>query len=125
MMDAMKRILILLVVGAGIAALAGCGGGSGASSGTATAPRDANVVNVSIKNILFNPSDITVKVGQKLVWKNDDPVAHDVVAEKGGTFRSEVLANGDTFSFTPTKPGTIDYVCTIHNGQKGRITVTQ
>ena len=32
---------------------------------------------------------------------------------------------GAKFDYTPTKAGTIDYVCTIHPGQTGKITVTK
>ena len=41
------------------------------------------------------------------------------------TSSPRTLNDGDTFEYTPTKAGTIDYVCTIHPGQNGTITVTE
>jgi len=32
---------------------------------------------------------------------------------------------GATFDYTPTQAGTIKYICTIHSGQNGTITVTK
>jgi plastocyanin len=76
-------------------------------------------------NIKFVPHDITAKVGQKIMWTNDDQIAHTVTATSGATFDSGNVNGGATFEFTPTKAGTIAYVCTIHPGQSGTITVTK
>ena len=88
---------------------AGCSAGSGAAQ-------------VSMEDIKFVPHDISVKVGQKIVWTNNDQAAHNVTATNGADFESETLSNGDTFEYTPTKAGVIEYVCTIHPGQDGTIT---
>jgi plastocyanin len=82
-----------------------------------------DVLRVSIKNIKFMPHDLVVRVGQKIRWANNDKVGHNVTATKGATFASDTLDTGDTFSYTPTKTGTINYVCTIHAGQDGKIIV--
>jgi plastocyanin len=47
-----------------------------------------------------------------------------VTARKGADFDSSTINAGKPFSFTPCKVSTIDYVCTIHPGQTGTITVT-
>lgn len=80
-------------------------------------------VAVGIKNIRFVPEEITAKVGQKIVWTNNEAVAHNVTATDGADFKSDTLQQGDTFEFTPEAAGEIAYVCTIHNGQNGSITV--
>jgi plastocyanin len=111
-------------------------GGSGATVTTSPTPevgtstqseaQESNdIVSVSMKDIKFVPHDATVKVGQKITWTNDDTAAHNVTAEDGADFKSDTLNNGDTFDYTPTAAGTIDYVCTIHPGQDGTITVTK
>ena len=82
-------------------------------------------VAVGIKNIKFVPEEITAKVGQKIVWTNNENVPHDVTATDGADFKSDTLQQGDTFEFTPEAAGEIAYVCTIHNGQNGSITVTE
>jgi plastocyanin len=101
--------------------LAGCGGGGADEKKPAAKGGGAAV---SMKNIKYVPQDITVKSGQKITWTNDDAVAHTVTAQKGADFDSGTINSGGTFSFTPRNAGTIDYVCTIHPGQTGTITVT-
>jgi plastocyanin len=97
-------------------------------AGTSTqkpAAKSNDIVSVSMKNIAFVPHDITVKVGQKITWTNDDTPPHNVTATKGANFASDTINPGGTFDYTPTKAGTIDYVCTIHSGQDGQIVVTK
>jgi plastocyanin len=116
-------------------AAAGCGSSSKKSSGgatstpappstTSTPASGGKAVAVAAKNIKFVPAAVTVKVGQTVRWSNQDPVAHTVTAESGATFDSPLPAGG-TFEFTPTKPGKINYRCTIHQNQSGTITVTK
>jgi plastocyanin len=79
-----------------------------------------------MKQIKFVPEKIVVKVGQKIVWTNNDgQIPHTVTATKGATFDSGNITGGGTFDYTPTKAGVIDYVCTIHSGQTGQIRVTR
>jgi plastocyanin len=75
---------------------------------------------VEISNFAFGPSNVTVKVGQKVTWTNQDDAPHTVT---GGELDSPSLAKGASFSFTPTKAGTIAYICAIHPGMKGTLTV--
>jgi plastocyanin len=75
---------------------------------------------VAIKGFAFGPKDLTVKVGQKVTWTNDDEAPHTVT---GGELNSSTLAKGASFSFTASKAGTIAYICTIHPTMKGTITV--
>ena len=61
-----------------------------------------------MKNFAFDPKDVTVKVGQKVTWTNDDSVAHNVTADSRARPSSPTdFGKGATFSFTPTKAGTI------------------
>ena len=75
---------------------------------------------VAIKNFAFGPATQTVKVGQKVTWTNQDDAPHTVT---GGELDSGNLAKGASFSFTPTKAGTISYICAIHPTMKGTLTV--
>ena len=95
-----------------------------AAATTAGAPSGASV-SVGIKDIKFVPDAFTAKVGQKIVWTNNEAVPHNVTATEGADFESDTLNEGDTFDYTPKTAGTIDYVCTIHPGQNGSITVTK
>ena len=86
---------------------------------------ESGVVSVGMKDIKFVPEQITAKVGQKIVWTNNESIPHNVTATDGADFESETLQEGDTFEYTAAAAGTIDYVCTIHEGQNGKITVTE
>ena len=66
-----------------------------------------------------------VKVGQQVQWQNEDNVDHNVTATAGASFKSHDFGHGGTFSFTPSKAGTIKYTCTLHPGMDGEIDVTQ
>lgn len=125
----MRRPLVLLPALAAAAVLAaGCGSSNSGSSSTATATAKpassgGGAVVVSMKNIQFNPKDVTVKKGQTVEWRNDDSVAHNVTAQSGASFKSANFGNGGTFRYKAIKAGTIKYVCTIHPGMTGTLTV--
>lgn len=133
-----RPIIIVLSCGAlglGGAFVAGCGGGD-KGKGSASTPAaatttpatpgstKAGTTNIVMQNNLFAPDKITVKVGEKIHWTNNDPYDHNVTATKGENFKSKNLGGGKTFDYTVDKAGTINYVCTIHSGQKGTIVVT-
>jgi plastocyanin len=130
----MRRILLSGCAALALAlAVSACGGGSsgGGSTATSTASSSASSsgagggsVAIKMQNIAFAPKATTVKVGEKVTWTNDDSVTHNVTANSGADFKSKDFGNGGTFSFTPDKAGTIKYVCTIHPGMTGTLTVT-
>jgi plastocyanin len=125
----MRRILVALCAVLALAlGLAACGGSSGGGSTSASSPASSGAsgggVTIKMQNIQFSPKDTTVKVGQKVTWTNDDNTDHNVTAESGADFKSKDFGNGATFSFTADKAGTINYVCTIHPGMTGTLTVT-
>ena len=83
---------------------------------------------VGMKNIQFEPGDVTVKAGETVTWTNEEAVAHDVDGSgKGVKFSSGEeggMNEGDTFKFTFDKPGTYDYICRVHApGMAGTVTV--
>jgi plastocyanin len=96
------------------------GGTSAASSGSTTT---ANALNtVVVKNFSFEPMSVTVKAGTRLTWKFEDSAQHTVSADDN-SFASPALANGQTYSFTFTKPGIFQYICSIHQYMKGTVVV--
>lgn len=113
-------VLIVAVVITALVLVAGCGGGGTTSTSGRTAPSGA--AQITMKNIAFTPADVTVKVGQTVTWTNEDSAQHDVVANDG-TFKSDLLSKGQSFSFTFTKAGSFAFYCSIHPQMKGTITV--
>jgi plastocyanin len=125
----MRRILLALCAVVALAA-AGCGGGDDNGGSTSSAPASTSSsssggggVAIKMQNIAFDPKDVTVKVGQKVTWTNDDSTDHNVTADSGADFKSDNFAKAGTFSFTPTQAGTIKYECTIHPGMVATLNV--
>jgi plastocyanin len=127
---AMRRMLLALCAALALAVVvAGCGGSdnggsSSASSSTSSSSSSSGEVEVKMQSIQFAPKATTVKVGQKVKWVNEDSTAHNVTAESGADFKSKDFGKGASFEFTADKAGTIKYVCTIHPGMTGTLTVT-
>ena len=82
-------------------------------------------IDVDMRNISFDPKSVTAKVGDTIKWENYDTVDHNVVAESGEDFKSDNFGKGGEFEYKLDKAGTIKYVCTIHPGMEGTITVTK
>lgn len=79
---------------------------------------------VEIKGYAFTPASITVKAGTTVTWTNQDDVRHDVMTDTEGKGpSSELLAKGESYSFTFTEPGTYTYHCSPHPYMKGTVIV--
>lgn len=88
----------------------------------ASAASSATAMKVQIKSFAFNPGTLSVAVGTKVTWTNDDSVAHTVTANDG-SFDSGQLQPGNTFSHTFSKAGTIAYHCNNHPSMTATIIV--
>ena len=124
----MRRAVIAYLV-AGATFLGGCGGQEPAStqSTPTPAPAEATVaegaVRVAMKDFEFVPENVEVKIGQTVTWVNEDTAQHDAVAVEGEGPDSELFNQGESYSWKAETAGTIPYVCTVHPGMKGTITV--
>ncbi len=78
--------------------------------------------HVTIRNFAFEPAQITVKAGQRVNWQNDDGAPHGLVFKDGGA-GIDLLLPGKSFARTFDKPGTYDYVCSVHPYMTARVTV--
>lgn len=101
---------------------------------------DGGATVISLKSLMFHPSDLTVKVGTKVTWRNDEPITHTVTSgtvtgldkssglrsgqKPNGLFNATLKGNGDSFSYTFDKAGTYGYYCSIHFGMNSKIIVT-
>ncbi len=97
------------------------------SSGTAisitTKVSTASDVQATIANFKFVPETITVKAGTQVTWTNEDSAPHTVTSDTGTMLNSPRLAQGDSYSFTFTTPGTYAYHCAVHPMMKGTVIV--
>ena len=71
----------------------------------------ADDMEIHIDNFVFQPPELTIKVGTTVTWTNRDDIPHTVVS--AGKFRSKTLDTDDKFTFTftnvtPVKSGAED-----------------
>src|SRR5262245_4418480 len=86
------------------------------------APTDGKTVEIAISNFTFTPNELTIAPGTTVKWVNHDDIPH-LVAEKALAFKSQALDTNDSFSFTFTKPGDVEYFCVLHPHMTGKISV--
>ena len=102
---------------------AGCGSSSKAHTVT---PPPRGTAHVAMKVLEFTPASVSVRVGQTVVWRNDDTSPHNVTYVSGPRFKSSgTLDRGTTFSLNVRSAGTIQYVCTLHPWMKATIVVSR
>jgi len=79
-----------------------------------------------MQNYAFSPAVIHARVGQSVHWVNGDSAPHNVTGTHGPAFTaSPTFGNGGSFTLKLTKPGTIQYLCTVHPFMKATIVVTK
>jgi plastocyanin len=103
--------------------LAACGGGDDGGSAADTTrpnPPGAKGATVELKDLKFNPQQVTIKIGETVTWVWKENVLHNI---KGDGFKSDNLSDG-TFEHTFTKAGSYDYECTLHSGMTGTVEVS-
>lgn len=72
----------------------------------------------------YSPAQLTIKLGETVMFVNDGNDGHDVTGSgPGGDWRSGPLAPSERYSRPFELPGTYTYVCTFHPEMRGRITV--
>ncbi|SRR5579871_6975777 len=77
-------------------------------------PVQSGVVQVAYRDITIHPGPLRVKAGTTVRWTNYDPIQHTVTSEGGPQHFSSPLPSGASFEVKLTRPGRIDYECTIH-----------
>lgn len=94
------------------------------NTNAANANTNASVSAVSIENLSFVPTSLTVKAGTTVTWTNNDSTSHTVTSLTGSELSSGTLGVGQTYSHTFTTAGTYQYHCTIHTSMTGTVIVT-
>ncbi|MGY5149916.1 MAG: plastocyanin/azurin family copper-binding protein [Candidatus Nitrosopumilus sp. bin_68KS] len=78
----------------------------------------------------YHPSTATVDVGGKVIMKNTDTAAHTFTAGTGedgpsGEFDTGLLMAGNSFEYSPSTVGEINYFCMVHPWMQGLIIVKE
>lgn len=77
---------------------------------------------VAIQGMAFSPAELTVAVGDTVVFTNQDGAPHSGTANDT-SFDTGILSKGESGTTTLTKAGTLDYFCVVHPMMKGKIIV--
>ncbi len=78
----------------------------------ACSKHEAQTFQVEMRGMQFVPATLQLHVGDHVTWTNKDLVPHTVTVKD--LFDSGPIAPNATWSYTVTKPGELDYVCTLH-----------
>ena len=76
---------------------------------------------VTIEGMQFNPQELIVHQGDRIVWVNKDLFPHTATAAK--VFDSGSIAANGSWSYVATKSGEYAYGCTFHPTMKAKLTV--
>jgi plastocyanin len=139
-----SRRTVVGLCGAALAgSLAGC---TGSDAGPTPSPEPPATIRVDMTDGLrFEPADITISVGDTVVWETTGTVAHSVTAYEeslpegaryfaSGDFETEAdarqsypdgsVGNGETYEHTFETAGTYPYFCVPHeSGMVGTVVV--
>jgi plastocyanin len=133
----MRKSLALLIFCLALGVVvAGCGGDDEGGSGGGQEEQQpaegggggGEAVAVSMRDIKFDPEEVTVAAGDTVEWTNEESTSHDVDGSgPGGEFSSGPeggMGQGDRFRFTFEEPGAYEYVCRVHApGMAGTVRV--
>lgn len=93
------------------------------------APAFATTHNVQILLTQFDPMQLTINVGDTVVWRNNSFLQHTVTSgnscSPNSIFNSGVMDPDIEFQYTFTSTGSFPYFCMLHclAGMRGTITV--
>jgi plastocyanin len=93
---------------------------------TAISVAQASDFRISQKNQEFSQKEISIKVGDTIVFANEDNVTHNVFsASENFEFDSLMQDVGKNSPVRFTKVGVFDIRCAIHPKMKLKVTVTR
>ena len=121
----MKRILLALALLSLVLNLSSCANSdveavAPGMSGAANEPFVSAPIKIDAENLgsqAYGTNPLVVEPGAVVKWTNEDTISHTVTADDG-SFKSEVIDPGKSFSFQFNRPGTYAYHCAIHGAVK-------
>ncbi len=74
----------------------------------------AGAATVTIKNFAYDPTPVTVKVGEAVTFQNEDGVPHTATMLDGVCDSGTISGGGGSATLVFTAPGKYRYHCRIH-----------
>jgi plastocyanin len=96
------------------------------AGGNAPAPsgKAVRAAKVKIVEFVYGPDPVTVQVGGKVTWQNEDTAPHTATADDG-SFDTGTIEQGKIKSETFKQAGTFTYFCQIHPTMHGTVEVVE
>jgi plastocyanin len=96
------------------------------ASGNGSAPSGEaeRSAKVEIVEYTYEPDPVTVQVGGKVIWLNQDTAPHTATADDG-SFDTGTLERGKLKSETFKQAGTFTYFCEVHPYMHGTVEVVE
>lgn len=110
----MRRLLVLAVLLVAAMAIAMGGAPSGGAAGTKT---------IRVKDDFFSPKRTTISKNTVVTWRWSADNPHNVRSRGARRFRGSRTKTNGVHRVRFRRAGRYRYVCTIHDGMSGRITV--
>lgn len=81
--------------------------------------------SISQKDKAFSETEVTIKIGDEIVFVNDDNITHNILSSSAGSsFNLGSQAPGTTASYKFMNAGEVDVGCGIHPRMKLKVMVT-
>lgn len=77
---------------------------------------------VVIEGVQFSPTNLKIKAGDTVIWKNKDPFPHTATSNDKA-WDSEAIESSQTWKFKAKKKGIYPYICTFHSTMKAVLVV--
>ena len=114
---------VALILATAVVLLADAGPRGDAEPERAPAPANA----VQIKDFLYGPEAITVAIGTRITFTNEDSAPHTATSgqspEPDGAFDTGIIEERRSKSVRLTKAGTFTYYCELHPLMKAMVVV--
>jgi plastocyanin len=91
------------------------------SAMTVASASAGEVIKVKVKNLVFEPAQVTAHVGDSIEWINEDFIAHTATAGNK-EWDVTIPANGSG-RVTVQHAGKVEYYCRFHPNMIGALTV--
>lgn len=86
-----------------------------------TLSAQAETIHVTITDLVFSPAVVEAKIGDTIIWDNNDVIAHTATVKGGWDVK---IPPKKSASLVLKKAENSEYYCRYHPNMKGSINVT-
>ena len=81
---------------------------------------------IKIENSAYNPASLSIKSGDRIIWENNDGMAHTATRMADPAFDTGLIRPGNKSApiTISSRAGTLEYTCRPHPFMGGKIVVT-